>query len=252
MSERRNEFQTAWWLRTILPVVIYVLVAALVSMVVENGIARVAAAGIIMIPAGLYMMKRDGLSFSGKVSGKRGPAVSEIVSAAVLCVSAGIGLNILIGLSGIMETDTAFRSAQQSLYGSSFLITVLVTGFITPAAEEIVFRGLCFGRLRSFLDFFPACMASAVFFGVYHGNPVQGIYAFLMGLLLAFICERFHSVSAAVLAHMLINLSVLLAGRASLFSFLYGRHPTAMAVSAGCFAAAAASLIYLRKKSEIS
>ena len=251
MNGQNNENHTYRWIRTILPVAVYILVSALVSTVIRPGIAQTAAAGLIMIPAGLYMMTRDGLAFRNERSGIK-PSFAEAAAAAVLCVSAGIGLNVLIGISGIIETDAAFRAAQQSLFGTSFLITVLVTGFIVPAAEEIVFRGLCFGRLRSFLGFVPACAASAFFFGVYHGNLVQGIYAFFMGLVLAYICERFRSVSAAAAAHMLINLCVLGAGRTSLFGYLSGRIPTALAATAGCFIAAGVSMIYLRKKSEIS
>ena len=251
MNGQSNENHTYRWIRAILPVAVYILIFALVSTVIKTGIAQSAAAGLIMIPAGLYMMKRGGLSPAGDGTRKK-PAFAEIAAAAVLCVSAGIGLNVLIGISGIMEADAAFRAAQQSLFGTSFLITVLVTGFIAPAAEEIVFRGLCFGRLRSFLGFVPACAASAFFFGVYHGNLVQGIYAFFMELVLAYICERFRSVSAAAAAHMLINLCVLGAGRTSLFGYLSGRIPAALAAMAGCFIAAGVSMIYLRKKSEIS
>ncbi len=251
MNGQNNENHTYRWIRTILPVAVYILVSALASTVIRPGIAQTAAAGLIMIPAGLYMMKRDGLTFRNERSGIK-ISFAEAAAAAVLCVSAGIGLNILISISGIMEADAAFRAAQQSLFGAYFPVTVLVTGFIVPAAEEIVFRGLCFGRLRSFLGFVPACLASAFFFGVYHGNLVQGIYAFFMGLVLAYIRERFRSVSAAAAAHMLINLCVLGAGRTALFGYLSGRISVAAAVAAGCFIAAGVSMIYLRKKSEIS
>lgn len=55
-----------------------------------------------------------------------------------------------------------------------------------------------------------AAAASSLMFGIYHGNPVQGIYAFLIGLLLCLVYERTGKLTAAVLFHGAGNLAVYL------------------------------------------
>ena len=50
-----------------------------------------------------------------------------------------------------------------------------------------------------------AVMISALLFGLYHGNLVQGIYAFIMGCLLALVYEWTGSFVAPVLFHMIAN-----------------------------------------------
>jgi len=50
-----------------------------------------------------------------------------------------------------------------------------------------------------------AVIISALMFGLYHGNLVQGIYAFIMGCLLALVYEWTGSFAAPVLFHMIAN-----------------------------------------------
>ena len=51
-----------------------------------------------------------------------------------------------------------------------------------------------------------AIVISALIFGIIHGNVVQGIYAFIIGICLAYIYERYNTLLAAVLFHMSANL----------------------------------------------
>ncbi len=48
-------------------------------------------------------------------------------------------------------------------------------------------------------------LVSALLFGLYHMNSVQGGYGFLMGLLMAYLYEYFGSFLWPVLIHMLAN-----------------------------------------------
>ena len=67
---------------------------------------------------------------------------------------------------------------------------VLSHGHCRPLSEELLFRGILFERLRMALPFFWAALGSAAFFGLVHGNWAQGIYATLMGLILAWLYEK--------------------------------------------------------------
>jgi membrane protease YdiL (CAAX protease family) len=46
---------------------------------------------------------------------------------------------------------------------------------------------------------------SAVVFGAYHGNLVQFVYAGICGVLLAYLCEKYDSIIAPIVSHMVMN-----------------------------------------------
>ena len=55
------------------------------------------------------------------------------------------------------------------------------------------------------MPFFAANVLQALLFGIYHGNLIQGTYAFVLGLVLGFTAEYFHSVWASILLHAFVN-----------------------------------------------
>lgn len=97
-------------------------------------------------------------------------------------------------------------------FGESILPT-LTSVLIAPFGEELIFRGVTYhyaSRLTEGLQsrrkaFYIANTIQALAFGIFHGNLVQGTYAFLLGLVLGYLRERFGSIWASILAHMLIN-----------------------------------------------
>ena len=76
-----------------------------------------------------------------------------------------------------------------------------------PLVEEILFRGMIFGRLRRAFSFWPSALISAVLFGVFHMNFVQGIYAGVFGLSLAYIFEKTETLWGCYMLHAFFNLS---------------------------------------------
>lgn len=84
--------------------------------------------------------------------------------------------------------------------------TLFIVAVWAPMAEEIVFRAMIFRTLRKGFAFWPAAILSGVAFGVYHMNLVQGVYASLLGVLLAYIYEKTNSLLGAYLFHLSFNL----------------------------------------------
>ena len=105
--------------------------------------------------------------------------------------------------------------------GELSLVSTLVAVILAPIAEEIVYRGVTFKLTRQFTDkFWAANLFQAFIFGLAHevtqiilvlmgqGKftvPIQGIYAFAMGLLLGYIYRKFNSLWATILAHLSFN-----------------------------------------------
>jgi membrane protease YdiL (CAAX protease family) len=110
------------------------------------------------------------------------------------------------------------RAAEAAPGGTGFLVLTL---FLAPVAEEGIFRLFLYGGLRekAGLGFLPAAMISSLAFGLYHGNWIQGIYAFLIGMILAWGYEDSSrkKFMMAVLMHMAANLAAI-----AVFTWAFG------------------------------
>lgn len=70
------------------------------------------------------------------------------------------------------------------------IVLYVVRSTVLPAFyEEFIFRGILLGQLRRYGDSL-AIVVSAFFFGIFHSSPKQVPFAFLVGLVLAFIVVR--------------------------------------------------------------
>ena len=74
-----------------------------------------------------------------------------------------------------------------------------------PFGEELIFRKLLMDRARHAGDL-PAILLSGFFFALFHGNLFQIPYAFLVGVLLAYVYTRSGSYLWCVAMHATVNL----------------------------------------------
>ena len=75
-----------------------------------------------------------------------------------------------------------------------------------PLVEEVVFRGMIYGKLRhNGFSLWPAAILSGVAFGAFHMNWVQGIYATVIGIIFAYVYEKTQTIWGTVLLHMAFN-----------------------------------------------
>ena len=123
-----------------------------------------------------------------------------------LTVGSVMGLNLLMELSGFVRFSETYQAVSQDQYSAAPALGLAAYGLVTPIAEELLFRGVIYGRLRRMLKIRPAMLLSAVFFGMYHMNSVQGIYGFLMGCVIVYAYEYFGDFKAALAVHMIANL----------------------------------------------
>jgi hypothetical protein len=98
------------------------------------------------------------------------------VCACALCI---LG-NAQIQVMGLASDSVA---AMQPIYRElSFPVILLIFAVFTPFAEEFVFRGLLYTGFRRFLSPLYSILLGGALFGLYHGELIQGTYAFLMGM----------------------------------------------------------------------
>lgn len=127
-------------------------------------------------------------------------------SGVALAVTLSLGLNMLIGY-GVTYFQVFSDSYEAAAVKTTlpFGLGILYYVFLSPLAEELVFRWLLYGRIKKGFGVKISVVISALFFGVYHGNVPQGIYAFIMGMLLAFLYEKSQNFLLPVVFHIVAN-----------------------------------------------
>lgn len=128
------------------------------------------------------------------------------------CFLAGGILNIVwSSVLTLLRISEIFSNAtQEALLASELALQVVGLGLLVPLAEELIFRGLIYNRMKQLLSVPLAVFFSALLFAVYHGNPIQMIFAFPMALALAVVYERGKSFIFPVLFHIGANLIAIL------------------------------------------
>ena len=109
-----------------------------------------------------------------------------------LCFLGGMAANVLFSylLQAIAAGGFFSNEVQEQLLRSPLWLQAAGICLLVPAAEELIYRGLFYGKLRNWrIHSAAAALLSAALFAVGHGNMLQFLYAFPMGLLLAFCYE---------------------------------------------------------------
>lgn len=86
------------------------------------------------------------------------------------------------------------------------LYELLGSCLLIPVAEELIFRGVVFKRLKLYIGAVPAIIFSALIFGIMHVNLVQCLYAAVLGLGLALLYEKTNLFCIPVIGHIAANL----------------------------------------------
>lgn len=131
----------------------------------------------------------------------------------VIFISLAIGSQFLI--SGVMNLIkplfeslfTDYTQIMDQLLGANLSIVLIYGIIVAPITEELIFRGVILYYCWNNGSFFAANVCQAVLFGLYHGNIVQGIYAGLLGLLLGYVRNKYKTITAPILLHIMINAS---------------------------------------------
>ena len=108
-------------------------------------------------------------------------------------------------MTKLTEISMGYQQANTDFYGSTIGMEILCLAVFTPILEELVFRGILFGRLKDMLSKPFAVGISALIFAAVHVNIVQFIYALILGVVLALLIDRAGNVYASMIGHMTAN-----------------------------------------------
>ena len=182
---------------------------------------------------------------------KRSFGLSDLLAAALGGLLLARGFNGLIGLTPLPQLFPAYESVTEAMYGGSLLSQTLASVVTAPILEELLTRGLVYGRLRPyFTDPRPAVLLGALIFALFHGNVVQGTYAFFLGLYFVSLYEAYQSLLLPMLAHAAANASSILLEQTDWLDPLYADLPAYFLTTAVCLTAGA--LCWSRAAGKIS
>jgi membrane protease YdiL (CAAX protease family) len=140
--------------------------------------------------------------------------LKETVNGKILAAMACFGLSLqflismcLSAVYPILPQDLTdqYSELMESLLGGNVWLSLFVTVILAPLAEELLFRGVTMKKAQKIMPFMAANVLQAVLFGIYHMNWIQGVYAFVLGMILGFTAEYFHSIWASILLHAFVN-----------------------------------------------
>ena len=127
--------------------------------------------------------------------------------------------------------DSLYQQTSAETYSSPFVTQIICLGFVIPLAEEFMFRGVLYKRYRERQNFWYSAIGSSILFSLMHVSMTQMFYTFLLGLMLAYVYEKFGSFCAPLILHILMNTVSLVLTWAGGFAFL-SRDPLLLAAAA--------------------
>ena len=210
----------------------------------EHAAWELAAVNAIEIPFFYRMYREDRIRerLDGQESGSSGKIAvwkkQSRISCMLMAILGGLllgrGFNLLIGLTPLPTLFPGYETASDSLYTGSLLSLVAASVVTAPILEELLVRGILYRNLkRALQNPYAAIVCASLLFGILHGNLVQGLFAFLIGLYLNWVYEAEGSLLPAILTHGAVNASTIFLERMPEWqSVLYGSLPLYLAVTA--------------------
>lgn len=135
-------------------------------------------------------------------------SVSEIVMLVFICLAAtylfniiSVGLNMLIGH---LKGSAVINPLETAVNSSNVIYTFIVACIMAPIVEEIMFRKVIINKLVGFSEKL-AIIVSSFTFALFHGNLYQLLYAFVLGVIFAYITIKSGTIKYAVILHIIIN-----------------------------------------------
>ncbi len=118
---------------------------------------------------------------------------------------------LLLGsiLSFFPETAAGYQGQMDSKLADG-MFSLVIVAFFSPLFEEAIFRFLLLGILERKTGFAVANVIQALVFGIYHMSIIQGIYAFLLGMLIGLLKHYTGTIIGCISFHVFFNITGIL------------------------------------------
>jgi len=186
---------------------IYLSVALLGTWLTRDAVAGAALAAIaVAILAIVYRWKSTGTPLASA------PAPRARTKTFWFTAVTGLILCWMLGQTAatwVYDTvgSPAFDSMSAVKQNTTAWLLVLTMLFIAPIGEESLMRGIAYPALRKHWPPLAAAFVTAAVFALLHGNIVQIVVAFPLGILLAFVYEASQRLWPVIFMHVLFNMA---------------------------------------------
>lgn len=183
---------------------------------------------ILVIPPVLWMYRGDGKPAANRLKSvaeqdtkkelddkeNGGPTLTWRIFMGIACFVSGGILDWVWSqvLLWLRVQDYFSNQTQEQLLASQLAVQIIGLGILVPVAEELIFRGLLYARIRRTLPVWASVLTASVIFALYHGNMIQILFAFPMAIILTLLYEKGKWISYPILFHMGVNLTTVVLG----------------------------------------
>lgn len=178
--------------------------------VLESVLAAVVYSLTLLITVGAPWLLRHNKTTSSDIGLSRLPKWSEILitpaGLVVYVVLSGILMllasKLIPGFNPSQAQDVGFQHLNHN-YEYILAFTTLV--IIAPIAEEIIFRGYLFGKMKKYLPIWLIILVISATFGAIHGAWNLAVDTFALSIILCTMRQTTGSIWPSILLHMLKN-----------------------------------------------
>lgn len=177
------------------------------SLINRYSLHLTALTNVVLIPIYILLLRGDEKKRRNSLGIRyTAPGIKRLWVVFVLGMSAAVSVNVIVSLSQIARFSPKYQQVSEVIYSGGLFMEIVSAVIAAPILEELFFRGMIYKRLRDMINVKAAVVISALFFGAFHGNLVQFVYAFIIGLMLAYVYEKFKTIWAPVIFHVGANL----------------------------------------------
>ncbi len=175
---------------------------------VASGLVYVLTAFLVIVVPSLALKleksRRDELGLRGL------PTWTDILLAPCGYIVFMIVAVVLIAIMQALPLGIDWEQAQELGFDNITSVTDRLMAFLAlvifaPIAEELVFRGWLYAKLRAHLKAIPAILIVSVLFGLMHGQWNVGITVGVMSIAMCIMRELTGTIYAGILLHMIKN-----------------------------------------------
>lgn len=157
----------------------------------DNRVYIVLLLGIIFIPILYYKYKKFDLK-------------EEKIKDIHILILLGISLSLIYNVFGFYFD----KLLNTNLYGVFDIKTTLIsTVLIGPVIEEYLFRGVMYNEAKKIYSLKKSVLIVTLIFSLSHATLIQMIYAFIIGLVLIRVYEKYKNINSCIIVHLFSNLT---------------------------------------------
>ncbi|MBO7335378.1 MAG: CPBP family intramembrane metalloprotease [Lachnospiraceae bacterium] len=128
-----------------------------------------------------------------------------ILSGCLAAWALAVLLQIIVSSLMPKTNEAVGEMLNTALGGGTQWMGIVTAVILAPICEELTVRGIILQRSKRAFGVVGCVVMSAVMFGIFHLNPIQGIYVLPLGLFWGFVGYKKNSFIPCVFCHMLNN-----------------------------------------------